>query len=590
MNDDTSSSPTLTPTLHTESPPKKSPLEEEHQQQVSSNKDVQAAFDQLTRKDASTKHSASPPWEKSRSVNTQHSSGTDHDLSSSTGSLLNEFNSSNYYGLSPFVTSSFSANIPAINTTGAGTPHHNNGSNNEGGNILGGQSSVSRTPQGDARYFSLRHRYERENGSSYQNRRKYLSQQQNHSDLDEEDDEDNDDMEDEDEDDRHNSSPDTAKLFQRHGGRLQHIQHEDSDIELSDDDLEKHSPGLAPSNIHSTHHLHHTVSSPLLWRTANGNRRKTEIGKMRSPSPLAPLPSLSTHNQDTPKVDDDDNTPVPPSSMEKFNKILAMKGYKGTSTTSTSPSISISPSTDQQYPHDPESTTTTSSSPPLHDPVVMEQTTKTTIPTPPPTTTSNKLARGGPRSHLLQTPVFEVVNANTIKDRYLFLFSDLLLICKPIMDENIIVGGNSVNNSTHGVQNDSRFRFRSNENSLFQVKNIVELSKLTLYLSQEDQQQRRQHQQQQQPPAPPRKMHPILASALRKFKSSAESGIAYLLDKQVLTLDPLSIANFLFKTPDLNRQRLGQYLGDRKHGDVSDAFLDCFRLVGLRLMKLCVSY
>ncbi|ORZ22346.1 hypothetical protein BCR42DRAFT_405992 [Absidia repens] len=578
MNDDTSSSPTLTPTLCTGSPPKKSPLDEGFQQQVSSNKDVQAAFDQLTRKDASTKHSASPPssftqrlidrgvpvpsfpsWERSRSINTQHSNGTDHDLSSSTGSLLNEFDSSNYYGLSPFVTSSFSANIPAINTTGTGTPHHNNGSNNEGGNNLGGQSSMSRTPQGDARYFSLRHRYERENAPSYQNRRKYLSQQQNHSDLDEEDDEDNDDMEDEDEDDQHNSSPDTTKLFQRHGGRLQHIQHEDSDIELSDDDLEKHSPGLAPSSIHSNHHLHHTVSSPLLWRTANGTKRKTEIGKMRSPSPLAPLPSLSTHNQDTPVVDDDDNAPAPPSSMEKFNKILAMKGYKGTSTTSTANNKNNNTKTPLSTPPPPPPTTTTTTAPP------------------------NKLARGGPRSHLLQTPVFEVVNANTIKDRYLFLFSDLLLICKPIMDENIIVGGNSVNNSTHGGQSDSRFRFRSNENSLFQVKNIVELSKLTLYLSQEDQQQRRQHQQHQQPPAPPRKMHPILASALRKFKSSAESGIAYLLDKQVLTLDPLSIANFLFKTPDLNRQRLGQYLGDRKHGDVYDAFLDCFRLVGLRL-------
>lgn len=245
-----------------------------------------------------------------------------------------------------------------------------------------------------------------------------------------------------------------------------------------------------------------------------------------------------------------------------------MKGYKGNSTEST-PSATDHHNQRQYH---------VATSP------VLSKEAQQQAPSP-----AKNIARSSPRTHLLQTPVFEVVNANTIKDRYLFLFNDLLLICKPIMDENIIVGGATGNSSINGnSQGDSRFRFRPNESSLFQVKNIVELSKLTLYLSQEDQQrQQNQHQQEQhQPhhlPALPRKMHPILASALRKFKSSAESGIAYLLDKQVLTLDPLSIANFLFKTPDLNRQKLGQYLGDRKHGDVYDAFLDCFRLVGLRL-------
>ncbi|KAI9495988.1 Sec7 domain-containing protein, partial [Zychaea mexicana] len=186
-------------------------------------------------------------------------------------------------------------------------------------------------------------------------------------------------------------------------------------------------------------------------------------------------------------------------------------------------------------------------------------------------TAKPRLERPPPRSHILQTPVFQVVNANTVKDRYLFLFNDLLIICKPIMDENIIVGD-------HHSAKEARYRFRPNENSLFQVKNIVELSKLTLYLSRDDQQKPSVSLA-----AAPRKMHPLLASALRKFETNPDAAIAYLVDKSVLANEPLSIANFLFKTPDLCRHQLGDFLADPKNSDIYDAFLDCFRMVALRL-------
>ncbi|KAI9270666.1 hypothetical protein BDA99DRAFT_434384 [Phascolomyces articulosus] len=196
--------------------------------------------------------------------------------------------------------------------------------------------------------------------------------------------------------------------------------------------------------------------------------------------------------------------------------------------------------------------------------------------------TKPRLEQPPPRRHVLQTPVFQVVNANTVKGRYLFLFNDLLIICKPIMDENIIVG-----DQHNSGGKEARYRFRPNENSLFQVKNIVELSKLTLYLSRDDQ---------QKPitassgngivgagTAAPRKMHPLLASALRKFETNPDASIAYLVEKQVLANEPLSIANFLFKTPDLCRRQLGYFLADPKNSDIYDAFLDCFRMVALRL-------
>ncbi|CAO3636844.1 unnamed protein product [Mucor fragilis] len=225
----------------------------------------------------------------------------------------------------------------------------------------------------------------------------------------------------------------------------------------------------------------------------------------------------------------------------------------------------------------------------------------------------NKPLPNPPRQHLLHTPVFQVVNANTVKDRYLFLFNDLLLICKPIMDENIIVSsssgssGSSSNNNNnnssssnssanrHGSSSNSnqektRYRFRPNQHSLFQVKNIVQLGQLTLYISKDDFYHNAggpttiEMGPDGRPILPPaRKIHPIMASALRKFETNANLGIQYLIDKGVLTNDPLSIANFLFKTPDLNRRQLGYYLSDLKNSDVYDAFLECFRLVGLRL-------
>jgi hypothetical protein len=87
--------------------------------------------------------------------------------------------------------------------------------------------------------------------------------------------------------------------------------------------------------------------------------------------------------------------------------------------------------------------------------------------------------------------VFQVINSNTVKDRYLFLFNDLIFIAKPIMDESIM--GGHTPSSMRSMSEDSmngpkyghghKHRFRPNENSLFQVKNIVELSKVTLYVT-----------------------------------------------------------------------------------------------------------
>jgi hypothetical protein len=405
------------------------------------------------------------------------------------------FDFDSYYGMSPFITPSF--------TTAAEANHFHH--------------------QDGPLYQSLRHRYEKEKRSNQTKEKPNTTTAS------------------EDEDDtmsspelfntlHHNHSNINTASSQAHKMRAQRT--EDSDIELSDEEVDMEPTVLLQQQqrLSTLLPLHHTKSrrsrSPLSFPPAAQD--KQGVFELMNPTHFSgPYPSQHKDikeevEEEVEEEEDSEQEPKPLSSdVQKLKNIL------------------------------------------------------TTAPVAAPA----KPLPSPPRHHLLHTPVFQVVNANTIKDRYLFLFNDLLLICKPILDENIIVSGS---------KKDNRFRFRPNENSLFQVKNIVELGKLTLYLSKETEPRSSitsvELDAQGRPIIPPaRKMHPIMASALRRFETNAAEGIAYLVDKNVLTKDPLSIANFLFKTPDLNRRQLGYYLSDLNNSDIYEAFLECFRLVGLRL-------
>ncbi|CEP06861.1 hypothetical protein [Parasitella parasitica] len=428
------------------------------------------------------------------------------------------FDIDSHYGMSPFITPSFSTATTDID------------------------SSL---------YKSLRHRYEKEKfGSSSSTR---LSDTARLSAAD-----------DDDQDSASPASAATAAGATAIQGQRKKHRAEDSDIELSDEEdsttsLEKQLQlPLSQRSLRSRSPLSYPPTTPSASSTAN--RPKADgIFDLMKPQNYADM------YEEAPRFSP---------SVERIKQMLTTAPAAAAAATATPPQTTPSP------PPPPQSLS------------------KPTKPLPDP-----------PRQHLLHTPVFQVVNANTVKDRYLFLFNDLLLICKPIMDENIIVSSsskrnnnsNSSGNSSNGNGNSSngrssgqernRYRFRPNEHSLFQVKNIVQLGQLTLYISKEDIYNAThagpttvEIGPDGRPILPPaRKIHPIMASALRKFETNANLGIEYLIDKGVLTKDPLSIANFLFKTPDLNRRQLGYYLSDLNNSDVYDAFLESFRLVGLRL-------
>lgn len=161
-----------------------------------------------------------------------------------------------------------------------------------------------------------------------------------------------------------------------------------------------------------------------------------------------------------------------------------------------------------------------------------------------------------PRHLLLHSPVLQVVNANTVKDRYLLLFNDILVIAKPLVEEN--ARGEPVPPTL-----DTRFA----------VKSIVELPKLKLTAQAVDN---------GEDPVQKRK-HPLLLTFVDRFANDPKKAISALIAKAGLSNDPATIANLLFRNPELNRSQLGYYLSMREQKPVLKAYCDRFRLAGLRM-------
>lgn len=161
-----------------------------------------------------------------------------------------------------------------------------------------------------------------------------------------------------------------------------------------------------------------------------------------------------------------------------------------------------------------------------------------------------------PRQLLLHSPVLQVVNSNTVKDRYLFLFNDILVIAKPIIDED--AGGDPI---LPGLD------------SKFVVKSIVELPKLKLTAQAADNGE----------DAVQKRKHPLLLTFVDRFANDPRKAVSALVAKAGLSNDATTIANLLFRNPELNRSQLGAYLAHKDQKPVLKAYCDRFRLAGIRI-------
>lgn len=167
-----------------------------------------------------------------------------------------------------------------------------------------------------------------------------------------------------------------------------------------------------------------------------------------------------------------------------------------------------------------------------------------------------------PRQLLLHAPVLQVVNAHTVKDRYLFLFTDLLLIAKPLIEDS----------DGMGVPQPATL------DSAFVVKSVVELKHLNLATADEA------GPHGSSPSASGKQQkHPLLVAFVDRFANDPKRAIASLIQKGGLSNDGPTIARLLFANPDLNRNQVGSYLAEKPNRHILRAFIERFRFGGVRI-------
>lgn len=168
-----------------------------------------------------------------------------------------------------------------------------------------------------------------------------------------------------------------------------------------------------------------------------------------------------------------------------------------------------------------------------------------------------------PRKLVLSSPVLQVANANTVKDRFLFLFNDIVVIAKPVVqDQDALLEG------TKPTPLDRKFI----------VKSVVPLRDLKFSADREESRANyslnASHMRNQ-----------VVRTFVQQFGKDADVAIGALFDKANMRDDPIALGQLLFRTVDLDRVRLGEYLSRRTSKVVLKAYVDSFGFAGLRIDK-----
>lgn len=154
-----------------------------------------------------------------------------------------------------------------------------------------------------------------------------------------------------------------------------------------------------------------------------------------------------------------------------------------------------------------------------------------------------------PRKLLLHSFVRQIVSPNEVKNRFLLLFNDILVIAKYSDEESV----NSALDRT------------------LLVRNVVELQSLHLQLPHADQ------------TLPDFMQLTAVKELVRRFPSDPDGAIGHCITQSSLSHDPATISNLLFKAIGLNKRALGNYLSRRSNKLILRAFIDRFGFKGLRL-------
>ena len=164
-----------------------------------------------------------------------------------------------------------------------------------------------------------------------------------------------------------------------------------------------------------------------------------------------------------------------------------------------------------------------------------------------------------PRKLVLSSPVLQVVNPNTVKDRFLFLFNDILVITKPVAQDHDQLM------DTYKLSLPDR---------KYAVKSVVQLRTLRFCADRSEVQTKTQS-------VGPR--NPLMRSFISQFSKDPDHAIAFLFMKSNVEEDPALLGQLLFKTLELDRSRLGEYLSKKSSKAVLKSYLDSFGFAGLRV-------
>jgi serine/arginine repetitive matrix protein 2 len=166
-----------------------------------------------------------------------------------------------------------------------------------------------------------------------------------------------------------------------------------------------------------------------------------------------------------------------------------------------------------------------------------------------------------PRRLILSSPVLQVVNPNTVKDRFLFLFSDVLVIAKPITwDQDKLIDAYKP----------------SLPDRKYAVKSVVLLRNIRFCSDRSEGQPKTSNYA-----LPPR--NPLIRSFISQFSKDPDHAITSLFTKSNLPDNSVLLGQLLLKTLDLDRSRLGEYLSKRTSKVVLKSYLDSFGFAGLRV-------
>jgi len=157
--------------------------------------------------------------------------------------------------------------------------------------------------------------------------------------------------------------------------------------------------------------------------------------------------------------------------------------------------------------------------------------------------------------------VLQVANSNTVKDRFLFLFNDILVVAKPVTREyDALLDMNKP----------------SPLDRKFHVKSVVQLRDVRFTADRDD--------------LPLSSLssisrNPLVRTFVIQFAKDADNAIAHFFEKSGTRDDPTVLGQMLFRMLDLDRAKLGDYLSRRTSKVVLKAFIGCFGFGGVRIDK-----